>query len=170
MKSNILKFGAALSALFLLAGAAGQAEAQVVVNASVVVNTQGMYDAAGIPIWGYGTRGRAIYAYSPEGLPVYAFERVYSGCYVPDWGFHPRYHGPQWPRGIHRAGHHNFHPRPGVYGPHGRLPQPGGHGGGPGMSPSGGRPGGPGFGGGHGGGRGAGGHGGGGHGGGGPRR
>ncbi len=104
MKSNILKFGAALSALFLLAGAAGQAEAQVVVNASVVVNTQGMYDAAGIPIWGYGTRGRAIYAYSPEGLPVYAFERVYSGCYVPDWGFHPRYHGPQWPRGIHKRG------------------------------------------------------------------
>ncbi len=104
MKSKALKFGAVVVALSLFCGAVAQADTKVVVTANVVVNGNGMYDAAGIPIWGYGTRGRAIYAYSPEGLPVYAFERVYSGCYVPDWGFRPNYRGPQWPRGIHKKG------------------------------------------------------------------
>ncbi len=129
MKNSFLKLCATAFFATLSAGMVGQAGAQVVVVPHVG-SVQVMHDAAGIPIWGYGTRGRAIYAYSPEGLPVYAFERVYSGCYVPTWDFLPSYHGPRWPKGIHRQGHQNFRPRPGAPGPipGGHKPGPDAHG------------------------------------------
>ena len=131
MKKYFASFCAAALAVALFAGAAPQAAAGIVVVPHVG-SIEAMYDAVGIPIWGYGTKGRAIYAYDPDGLPIYAFERVYSGCYVPTWDFLPGYHGPKWPRGIHRKGHKSFRPKPGPA-PHpgankpGPEPHPGAH-------------------------------------------
>ncbi len=161
MKYSFIKLCTLVGMLALFAVAPQHAGAAVVVVPSSGP-AQVLYDAAGIPIWGYGTRGRAIYAYSPEGLPVYAFERVYSGCYVPTWDFLPHYRGPRWVRGIHRACHpRRPHPgpRPGAGSRPGGPGHPGvgrpGRPGGPGMGRPG-RPGGPGrpgMGPGHGGGR-----------------
>ncbi len=136
MKTRILSVCAAALMATLSVGMVGQAGAQVVVG-PVVANVQIMHDAAGIPIWGYGTRGRAIYAYSPEGLPIYSFAKIYSGCFVPTWDFLDFYHGPKWPRGIHKKAHHKPYIKPGKPAPgapgHGAIHQPGkpaaGHGG-----------------------------------------
>ena len=104
MKNTILKLGTLALLPGLYAAAAAPAHAQVSV-AVQVGPVQVRYDSLGIPIWGYGRNGRAIYAYDPAGLPIYAFDRVYSGCYVPDWTFQPCYHGPRWPHGIHMRPH-----------------------------------------------------------------
>ncbi len=110
MNNKLLSLGAC--ALLLLAGTAAPAGADLVVVApSPAAVGAALYDALGIPIWGYGPQGRAIYAYSPEGLPIYAYNRVCSGCYVPNWGFHPSYHGPRHPHGCHLRPH-GFRPGP----------------------------------------------------------
>ncbi len=112
MKRSFHKLSLSALLLALFAGAVPQAHADlVVIPPSPAAVGAALYDALGIPIWGYGSRGRAIYAYDPAGLPIYSFNRVYSGCYVPNWGFHARYHGPRHPHGCHFRPH-GFRPAP----------------------------------------------------------
>ncbi len=134
MKNPIVNMSVAAFALSLFAGSVEKAEAQMFLPPSLATASV-MYDPNGFPIWGITADGRFIYAYSPDGLPIYAIGGIFGGCYVPTWDPRAGYHGPRWPRGIHR-GHFPKAPR------HVGPPPPGPRHGHPGMGPGhGGRPG-----------------------------